>query len=214
MKMSGPKDAPPTMTFSVKEGYTRLDMSGAEGRNAGIIFNMAKQEMTILMLDQKMYMTQALTPAQVAAASGAESVAGVAVTTTREKILGYDCVKYVVQSKEGTSEIWATDQLGAFLGFGGSPTGGGRRGPGGRQAPQGWEEAITGKGVFPLRVVTTVSGKETFRLEATAVEKVTLPASLFTPPADFQDLSGMMRGMGMPSGIPGLPGGAKLPGRE
>lgn len=214
MKMTGPKNAPPAMTFSLKEGFSRIDMN-AEGRNAGVIFDAAKQEMTILMVDQKMFMTQAM-PKQVAAAGVAEGAAGAAVevTTTKEKILGYDCVKYVAQAKDGTSEIWVTDQLGAFLGFGSSP-GGGRRGPGGGgMTPQGWEAAITGKGVFPLRVVTTAGGKETFRMEATSVEKVALPDSTFSAPADFKNLSEMMRGMGMPGGIPGLPGGMKLPGSE
>jgi hypothetical protein len=218
MKMTGPKGAPPAMTFSLKDGFSRIDMSGSEGRNAAVIFNSAKQEMTILMLDQKMYMTQAIpTPAAAAASAGVDGgTAGssVEVTTTKEKILGYDCVKYVAQTKDGTSEIWVTDQLGAFLGFGGGAAmGGGRRG-GGAPAAQGWEQALAGKGVFPLRVVTTAGGKETFRLEATAVEKTPLPDTAFSAPADFHNLSDMMRGMGMPGGIPGLPGGMKMPGGE
>jgi hypothetical protein len=220
MKMTGPKGAPPAMTFSIKEGFSRIDMIGAEGRNAAVILNAAKQEMTILMLDQKMYMTQAIPkPAAAATAAGiSEGAAGTAVevTTTKEKILGYDCVKYVAQTKEGTSEIWVTDQLGAFLGFGGGAAmGGGRRGPGASApAPQGWEQALAGKGVFPLRVVTTAGGKESFRLEATNVEKASLPDSAFSAPADFRNLSDMMRGMGMPGGIPGMPGGMKIPGGE
>jgi hypothetical protein len=220
MKMTGPKNAPPTMTFSLKEGFTRIDMTGGDGRNAGIIFDAAKQEMTILMLDQKMYMTQAMPkPPASGAGVGAEGAAGtgtaVDVTTTKEKILGYDCVKYVTQSKDGTTEIWVTDQLGPFLGFGGGPMGGGRRGPGGAApAPQGWEDALSGKNVFPLRVVTTAGGKETFRLEATAIDKSSLPATLFYAPTDFRNLSDLMRGMGMPGGIPGMPGGMKPPGGE
>ena len=45
-------------------------------------------------------------------------------------------------------------------------------------------------------------GKENFRMEATAIEQQTLPATLFSPPADYQklDMGGMMQG------IPGLPG--------
>jgi len=217
MKMTGPKGMPPTMTFSLKEGFSRIDMN-AEGHNAAVIYDAAKQQTTMLMLDQKMYMTQALPKPQVTAAGMAEGAAGAAVevTTTKEKILGYDCVKYVAQTKEGTSEMWVTDQLGAFLGFGGPPPmGGGKRGSGGgAPAPQGWEAAITGKGVFPLRVVTTAGGKETFRLEATAIEKVAVPASAFYPPSDFQNLSEMLKGLGMPGGIPGMPGGMKIPGGE
>jgi hypothetical protein len=61
--------------------------------------------------------------------------------------------------------------------------------------------------VFPLRVITTGAGRESFRLEATAVEKMSLPPALFSPPPDFSNLSEMMRSMGLPDGIPGLPGG-------
>lgn len=218
MKMTGPKGAPPTMTFNLKEGLSRIDMNGG-GQNVAVIYDAAKLETTFLLLDQKMFMTQALPKSQVAAAAGgaaeATTGAGVAVTSAKEKILGYDCVKYVTQSKEGTSEIWVTDQLGSFLGFGGPPPMGGRRGPGASApAPQGWEAAITGKGIFPLRVVTTSGGQETFRLEATNIEKAALPAALFYPPSDFTNLSEMLRGLGMPGGIPGMPGGVKLPGGE
>ena len=213
MKMSGPKDAPPQMTFSLKEGFSRIDMAAAGGRNAAIIFDAAKQEMTVLLLDQKMYMSQAMPKPEASAAGavGGPVDKSVDITTTKEKILGYDCAKYVTKAKDGTSEVWVTDQLGAFLGLGGSPMGGGRRSPG-APVPQGWEDALVGKGVFPLRVVTTLGGKETFRMEATAVEKQAMPASYFAAPADFKDLGAMMRGMGMPGGIPGMPGGMKLPG--
>lgn len=211
MKVTGLKNSVPAMTFNIKEGFSRIDIT-ADGRNNAVILDAAKQQMTVLLLDQKMYITQAMPSASSiaakAAAAGGPPDPALDITTTKEKILGYDCVKYVAQTKEGTSEIWVTDQLGAFLGFGGPPMGGGRRGPGaGAPAPQGWEEALLGKGVFPLRVVTTADGKETFRLEATNVEKTPLPAALFYPPSDFRNLSDMMRGMGLPGGIPGMPGG-------
>jgi hypothetical protein len=206
MKMSGPQNAPPAMTFSIKEGLSRLDLVGG-GQNAAVIYDVAKQEITILMPEQKMFMTQPMPKLDASAAGlGSDPGGSLAATTTKEKILGYDCVKYVEKSKEGVSEIWVTDQLGGFQGFGGPPAGGGRRGPG-APAPQGWEASIAGKGVFPLRVITTDGGKETFRLEATAIEKVALPAHLFYAPTDYQDLSAMLKSMGMSGGIPGLPGG-------
>ena len=216
MKMTGPRGAPQQMAFSLKEGFSRIDVETGQGRAAGIIFDATKQEMTILMLDQKMYMTQPMPkpPAATGAAEGAAATA-VEITTTKEKILGYDCVKYVAKTKDGTSEIWVTDQLGTFLGMGGGgPMGGGRRGPGGPGGgppPQGWEQALLGKGVFPLRVVTTAGDKETFRMEATAIDQQALPASTFAAPADFKNLSDMMRGMGMPGGMPQIPGMPRQP---
>ena len=207
-KMTGPRGAPPQMTFSLKPGLQRIDVA-TESRNAAIIFNADRQEMTILMTEQRMFMTQPLPKPPAAAADGAPG-ATVEVTTTKEKILGYDCVKYVAQTKDGASEIWVTDQLGVFLGMGGGgPMGGGRRGAGGPPA-QGWEQGLAGKNVFPLRVVTTAGGKETFRMEVTAIEPQTLPESTFTPPTDYRNLSEMMRGMG----VPGMPPGMRPPGGD
>ncbi len=201
MKMTGPREAPPVMTFSLKDGFARIDMTGAEGRTTGVIYDSAKQEITILIPDQKMYMTQAMSKPPAMAAMAGEAASGkLEITTTKEKILGYDCVKYVAKATDSTSEIWVTDQLGAFLGFGGDPNGA-------ATTQQGWAQALAGKGVFPLRVVTTAGGKETFRMEATAIEKKALPASAFSAPAGFKNLSEMMRGMGIPKGMPGMPEG-------
>ena len=61
---------------------------------------------------------------------------------------------------------------------------------------------------FPLRVITSKDGKETFRMEATSIEKQSLDASLFEPPADYRDIGSMMKGM-MPGG---MPPGARPPG--
>jgi hypothetical protein len=207
MKTSGPKDMPPTMTFCLKEGFSRLELAGG-GQNAAVIYDMTKQELTILMPEQKMYMTQAMPKVDATAVGAAAGATGesLQVTTSKEKILGYDCVKYVEKSKEGTSEIWVTDQLGGFPGFAGPPTTSAKRAPG-APAPQGWEAAIASKGVFPLRVITTDAGKQTFRLEATAIEKVALPAALFYAPTDYQDIGAMLKSMGMSGGIPGFPGG-------
>lgn len=216
MKITGPREGPSQMTFSLKEGFSRLDVAAGEGRTIAMISDQAKEQTTILMLEQKMFMIRPLTkPAVPAAASAVDAGSGDVVKTgTVEKILGYDCVKYTAQSKDGATETWVTDQLGPFMGMGagGSPMGGmgGRRGPGAGAPPaQAWEQALAGKNLFPLRVVTTSGGKETFRMEATSVDRVALPASTFAPPADFRDIGEMMRGMGMPGGMPGMkpPGG-------
>ena len=209
MKMTGPRGAPHDMTFSLTKGKSRIDMQTREGGNPAILFDQAKQEMTILMPEQRMYMVRPLPKPGELPAGAPNEEATLEKTDETEKILGYDCVKYISKSRDGTTELWLTDQLGTFMGLGGgnpmAPGGGrGRRGP----MPEGWANALRGKDVFPLRVITRDgSGKESFRMEATAVNKGSLPDSTFTPPADFQkfDMEGMMRGMGMP-GMPGTPG--------
>jgi hypothetical protein len=214
MKMTGPKGSPSQMNFSVKEGFTRIDIV-TQGASPSVIMDQGKQQLTILMTEQKMYMIQPMPkPPETPAAGGApDHVAGgsgpdVQVTTVTENILGYDCTKLVATDKEKntTTEIWVTDQLGTFMGMGpGANPMGGRRGG---AAAQAWAEALRGKGSFPLRVITTKDGKETFRMEATSIEKQSLDASLFEAPADYRDIGSMMKGL-MPGG---MPPGARPPG--
>jgi len=130
-------------------------------------------------------------------------------TGESDTILGYPCVKYVSKYKDSTSEIWITDQLGTFMGFGsgGGPMGRSRS----ASSSQPWEKMLVGKNFFPLRIVTHgTDGKESFRLEVTSVEKQSLPDSFFAPPEGFQkfDVGNMMRGM-MPGG---MPSGGRPPG--
>jgi hypothetical protein len=217
MQMNKAGDPAQPMTFSIGHGKSRIDIEHS-GHAAAMIFDPAKQEMTILMPEQKMYMVQSLAKQMTAAeetVTGKSDDVSVQQTGEHEKVLGYDCTKLISKSKEGTTTMWVTDQLGTFMGLGsgGNPMGGmgGRRGGmrGGASAPasQPWEAALKGKDLFPLRVVTTgADGKESLRMEATSVQKESLPESTFTPPADYKNLSDMMRGMGMPGGmnIPGM----------
>lgn len=212
MKLTGPRETPPEMLYSIKGSATRIDLTapGEAGRVA-MLMDSTKPEMTILMLDQKMFMTQPIPPATAAghAATAHTPEATVEKTSVTAKILGYDCVKYISKSKKTTTEIWVTDQLGGFAGLGaGNPMGGGMgRGRAAANATgQAWEKALAGLDVFPLRVVSLEGGKESFRMEATAIDKKALPASTFVAPEGFQDLSAMMRGMGLPPGMK-LPGG-------
>jgi hypothetical protein len=198
MKMSDGRGNAHEMTYHLKEGLVRIDMQMGEG-SAGMIMNMAKQEMIILMPDQHMYMVRPLTEVRNAAERAVQNQ-DVTLEKTGEtaKILGYDCVKYISKSKEGTSEMWVTEQLGQFMGLG---SGGGPMGGRSNKQSPAWEKALMGKNFFPLKVIThTNKGKEEFKMEATAIDKGSQPDSLFVPPADFQkfDLGGMMQGLGLP----------------
>jgi len=77
-------------------------------------------------------------------------------------------------------------------------------GGGMRKAPTpGWERAIAGQNFFSLRVTTTTKNKQTFRMEATAVERKALADSFFAPPEGYQkfDMGGLMQGL---QGLPGM----------
>lgn len=204
MEMSSGQGETTPMTFSIRPGASRIDIS-TQGHDVSVILDQTKGEMTILMPERSMYLVRPLPAANPTTpqSSKPDSVQ-VEKTDVHEKILGYDTVKYTAKTKEGgTTEAWVTDQLGTFLGLGngGGPMGGGRpNGPG----QLIWQDAFRGKDAFPLRVTTkNAQGFQIFRLEAISVEKKSLPDTVFTPPAGFQklDMQNMMHGMGMPGGM-------------
>jgi hypothetical protein len=195
------KNGPQTINMSLKDGNMRTDMETSRGTMSAI-FDMKARQVLILMPQQRMYMVQNMpqpgtgqAPARMGTPPGNLQNTGV-----KETILGYECTKYTVTGADGsTTDIWVTDQLGTFVGlFHG--------GPGGRsQPPPEWESALKGGGFFPMRVVSN-SSKGTFKLEVTAVNKTSLPDSLFAPPEGWQkfDLGSIMGGA-MRGGFPGGP---------
>lgn len=193
------------LTFAMKSGLTRVNLQAGAGRNVSMIMDPAKQQMTMIMPEQHMYFVQ---PMQQTLAKAEEKIGDVSLEKTdeHEKILGYTTTKYIAHSKEGTSQIWVTDELGTFagLGSGGSSLGFGRRPNANRPVGQAWEEAFKGKQAFPMRVITTsTSGQPLSKLEVTAVDKKSLPDAEFQPPADCRkiDFGAMMQGMGLPGGM-------------
>lgn len=215
LKITAPDGKTQQLNLSVKDTLTRTELPGGPGGGGALITDAAKRQMTILIPQQHMYMIQTL-PAPGSPAPSAPPAQPAAPPTLErtgmtEKILGYDSVKFVVKDRGATTEIWVTDQLGtfSFLGMAGGPPGPGRRGaPRGPSVPQGWEQLLQGKEMFPLRVVSTAADGKVTRVEVTALEKGALPAAEFVPPADYQDMGQMMRGMG----LPGMPGGMQPPG--
>lgn len=160
----------------------------------------------MLMDSEKMYMTMPIPDVAEVASKRGEEVK-LEKTDVTERILGYTATKYLVTDKNTKSEMWLAEGIGTFMGMGNNSGGGGGGGLfGGRKkassSTKGWEQALAGKELFPLRVVELdKAGKETFRMEVTAIKKESLPDTLFNPPADYQkfDMGGMMKGL-----IPGL----------
>jgi len=196
------KNGPQTITMSLKDGNMRTDLETSRGTMSAI-FDMKDHQMLILMPQQRMYMVQPMVqPAagQAPAPRMGTPPPSLQETGVKETILGYECTKYTSTGADGTTAIWVTDQLGTFVGlFHGG-------GPGGRsQPPAAWESALKGGNFFPMRVISN-SSKGTFRLDVTAVNKASLPDSLFSPPEGWQKLDlGSMMGGGMRGGFPGGP---------
>jgi hypothetical protein len=207
MTAANSKDGSQTVNYSIKEGYMRMDITGTKG-GGGFITDFKNRQIIILIAPQKMYMVQKMPdpgtykkPDPSGAPSGTSKASDVSFRDTgmKDTILGYTCEKYEVTTTKGTTDIWATDQLGMFGGL--SMAGGpGRH----SQAAQEWESVIKGSGFFPLRVSSNEGGKEKFRLEVTSVDKTSLPDSLFMPPDGWRKFDmGSMFGGALQGLLPG-----------
>lgn len=194
MTMSDGRNGTHQITYSIKGSKIRTQMMGGAAQNTAAILDLDQQQVIVLMPAQSMYMVMPMkqTMDQV-------SSANVSADTTLEntginkEILGYECTKYLAKSSDGVTEIWATDQLGAFMGLGSmqNPMARGK-------AKAAWEKALDGKNFFPLLVITPGKNGDSFTLKTTAIEPQSLAPSLFEAPADYRkfDMGAMMQGMG------------------
>ena len=172
------------MDLTMKGQMERMDMN-AGGHEVGMIFDMNKREMIILMHEQHMYMVRPMPDVtKIAEKKSVESTAELEKTGKTETILGYKCQQVLVKDKGTTTELWLAEGLGAFMGLGGGNPMGGR---GGGAAAAKWEQVLKGTSGFPLRVIShDADGKESFKMEATRVTPGPQPDSEFAPPAGYQ----------------------------
>lgn len=197
-KLTAPREKPQEMTYSVKGNKLRMEVGGQK-ESAGMIMDMTKKEMITIMDSEKMYMVMPI-PDEEAPKGGKQEEVKLEKTGQKEKILGYTAEKYISTSNGEKTELWLAEGIGAFAGMGGQGNMGKRKG----SASAAWEKALAGKDLFPLRVVNLdKGGKEIFRMETTAINKQSLPDSLFSPPAGYQKfdmggMGGMLKGMGIP----------------
>lgn len=192
-KMTSGRGKPAEMTQSIKGDKIRMEMPGQKGMG-GMIMDTTKREMTMIMDEQKSYMVMAVPQAAIDAAANRNDDVKLEKTGETEKILGHTATKYIMTDKNNAvTELWLAEGLGSFMGFNKNPMGKGRG-----SAPPAWERALEGKELFPLRVVgKDKGGKENFRMEVTAIDKKSLPDSLFAPPEGYKkfDMGAMMKGM-------------------
>jgi hypothetical protein len=189
-----------TMDYSLKGDKIRMDID-SKGKPAAMIMDIPKQEMTMLMPEQGMYMVMPMkkTMDQAMEKAGANT-ADVEVTGKTETILGYKCSQIIVTDKGTVTELWVAEGLGSFMGMGPGGGGGGMFGRGKPANAPKWEEILKSKGGFPLRVVSRdANGKQSMKMEATKIEPGSLPDSLFAPPAGYQkfsmpDMGGLFKG--------------------
>lgn len=178
------------IAYAIKDQKARIEWPGKEIPPA--IIDGTKQEMMVLMPDQKMYMSLSFADTAQMAKKGGKNEIEFVDTGETEVILGRKCRKYEVRDKSSVTQVWGAEGMGTFMG----QLGGGKMRGGADIAP--WQRALAEKGFFAMRVVgMNKRGKETFRMEATKIDETALADSLFEVPAGYQkfDMGGLMRGL-------------------
>lgn len=168
-----------TLDYYVKGGKIRMEphMGGDPEHEGVMIYDGDGHRMTMVMPSQKMYMQYDL-------AGKPDLTDNEDLKVTKmgksDKIAGYSCDYYHVVGKNGSADVCITTELGRFM----SP---GQRGPMSRGAqPPAWARAFGNKPAFPLKAIAYEDGKQSMAMEVTKVEKKSLDASLFAPPADYK----------------------------
>jgi hypothetical protein len=173
-----------TIAYAFKGQKVRTELS-AEGHSTASITDLQKNETLLLLAEQRMYM---VTPPfqNVDTTPGASIKPDVKTTGKTDTILGHACNQILVKEKMNVTELWVTEDIGAYVGMGqgGIPIGAGFSSTVG---PVQWEEVLKDQGAFPLRVISRdPAGKQTVKLEVTKIQPGPLPDSLFAPPAGYQ----------------------------
>ena len=193
------------ITYSFKQPKIRTELS-ADGHKIATITDEAKHEIATLIPEQSQYLILSTDVVGAKLVPDYElNNAEIKETGRTETILGYPCREIIVKNLRETTELWVTRDIGTFVGMGqGSsmPMGGG---VGGVNPALGrvWEEILRQQGGFPLRVISRNPAKQqTFRLDATKIEAVPQPSTLFNIPAGYKKIELPKRPMPVQPGKP------------
>ena len=190
------------ITVYTKGALSRTEMTTQMGTMATI--NDADKKEAIMIFDaRQMYMKRSTDmPAMANPNAPEHKKADIRRTGKMETIAGRQCEHVTVTEDNGdVIDACMAKGLGNFAPMGGPGMGGGRRGgsaggpggggpPGGN--PNGWARDME-KGMFPLKA--TRNG-ETL-IEVLSIDKKSLDATLFAPPAGYTEMGGGM-GAGRP----------------
>jgi hypothetical protein len=190
------------MTYFIKGTHMRIEMAippdkhNKDGIIIPTIMDLEKQEMTILMPDQKMYMVNAIPDAVSDKTKSKTADSDFKPTGRKEKIAGIEATEYVGLSDKKLTELWLTKELGEFMMA--SPGKGGKK----SAKQSAWAKFAEQGDFFALRVIQRAKegAPEDLHMEVTSVEKGSQADALFLPPADFKkfempNMGDMMKGM-------------------
>lgn len=163
--------------YSMREGLVRIDMNGSD-RKAAMIMDPGAKKMYMLMPEQHMYMEMKVPEGKDVEQKDVKPTK----TGKSDVVAGHKCDYWSVEEEQGEVDICLANDIGGFQAFSNRMIG----------SASAWQEAI-GKNAFPLKVITHTEGKEKVALEATKVEKKSLDAAIFAPPASYKKMEMNMK---------------------
>ena len=163
-----------TMQYFVKGNKIRFD-ANEQGQQGQIIMDPAAKQFMIVMPQQKMYMVMPIPDMKDKnnSSDNAEKADFVKTGETKD-ILGYSAEKWTYKNGDDKGEAWMTKEIGGFQMF---------DNPMQQNQPQ-WQKDLQAEGYFPLLVYE--NGDKVF--EVTNIDKKSLDATMFEPPAGFQKM--------------------------
>jgi len=169
---------------SVKGARYRMDVALPGQGTVAMIGDPAAGEIYLVMAAQQMIMVMKLPEGDRASEPGTGTEASFTATGRKEVIAGHNCEYFRFTEGTNVTEVCFASDLGAFRGgaslFGGPP------GRTGMPATPPWARELLRKGAFPLKVAR---GNGEVVWEVVAVERKSLEAALFTPPANYQRMT-------------------------
>ena len=167
-----------TMSYFVKGNKFKFDPPEGEMGQGYMVYDVDKKIMTLVMVEQKMYMEM---PVDVAEEMMDQDNQDVYFNNTGEtqEINGYLCEKFEFVDEEGSGIAWMTKELGTFL-FLGDPEGM-------ENSQSNWQQEIMAEGYFPMLVKQENSSGELEPVfEIDEILPMPLDDEVFSVPAGYQ----------------------------
>ncbi|NNG26928.1 MAG: DUF4412 domain-containing protein [Ignavibacteriaceae bacterium] len=167
-----------SMNYFVKGDKFRIDAPEGGMGQGYMIYDASTNIMTIVMVEQQMYMEM---PVDAAGNMTDQDDDNVYFNNTGEtqEINGYLCEKFEFVDEDGAGVAWMTQELGPFM-FLGDPEGMG-------DSQSNWQQEIMAEGYFPMLVEQENSSGElqpVFEIEE--ILAMALGDDIFSIPAGFQ----------------------------
>jgi hypothetical protein len=174
------------MKYYSKPGKVRVEIDSRKNDNeAVLIINSKKKEMTILASLEKTAISFPIDKMENDKDDVKEKHKYNITRTGETKIIhGYNSIKYIGKSKDEEIEVWVTEDLDPFLGFGKTS-----------HEKFGWQD-ITGMDIkgFPLEIYNRTKGSS---IIATSIEEKSFDESLFKAPTNYKhfNFKSIMKGL-------------------